>query len=706
MSLTRSFLIFALVAVWTNAFAQHSDVQFPWWSPNTTSSLPITDSLSRYNRLSNLSLNVEHTLSLYQWGVGTAFTTLGRDVPLHVSTIWANPSVSLSAEGRSQLREDTRTRTTEGIGYLEATYPLVGGISVLSVSLFGTTYSLSRNAATSLYDVGTLQNLSDGYALVGGKYMPWSELVVSGAAGIAYKSFLFGRSNGNIIQARAVLSTISIAEGSVIDAEAFLDERRFSSLGELGRNDAAKAHLITTFGDEGSNEATAGVSLKRRDFYFTVDTNAPTARQERSEFTVELHNLLRYPLVQKKLLLLVEGNFIPRSVSRKTSGINFASASTGLLTSSTFLLPSITTAFDLGISSQLQWIVGTNTRNIDRTPLITAEIKYSENSETNDISLSELTFASTAVINKLSSTINATSFDAGQSALTITGTFPVFERDALQANISSRLFRYDTPSQDNRDDRDELYLNAAVKYHHFFTTNLSAFAQVRLSQNHLVYLKSDRSAQNYTGNTISFLGSTLFEASAVRNSLSAEVFANYSVYDFMLPSVIQLGGRDYLIRGVNGADSVSIALGGFHFIAHGTASLESNMNLRLYERGAYNAGAFTERPLLRTTEFSGDLTVNITDLSSAAPVLLKIGARSFYQLRYAPTSAQSTALQLQERVNRVGPLIILVIDQSSATGLRLYGNLWYSMLQHDSYDLHQSSLARLVEGTLGVRWTF
>lgn len=678
---------------------------FPWWTPGTISSLPVTDSLSRYNRLSDLSLNFEHTLSLHQWGVGTAITTLGRDAR-QVSTIWSSPSVSISAQGRSQLREDTRTRTTEGTGYIEATYPLIDGKAILSASLFGTTYSLSRNAATSIYDVGTLQNLSDGYALVGGKYMPLSELVLSGGAGIAYKSFLFGSSNGNIIQARAVLSTISIAEGSVIDGEASIDERRFNSLGELGRNDAAKAHLTTVFGDEGSNEATAGVSLKRRDFYFTVDTNSPTARQERSEFIVELHDLLRYPLVQKRLLLLVEGNFIPRSVSRKTSGIDFASASTGLLTSSTFLLPSTTTAFDLGISSQLQWTLSEETRTPNRTPLITAEIKYSENSETNDISLSELSFASTSLINKLSSTFNATSFDAGQSALNITGIFPVFERDAIQANISSRLFRYDTPSQDNRDDRDELYLNATLKYYHSFASNLSAMAQVRLSQNHLVYLKSDRSAQNYTGNTLSFLCSTLFEGNVVRNSISAEVFANYSVYDFMLPSVIQLGGRDYLIRGVNGSDSISIALGGFHFIANGTASLESNMNLRLYERGAYNASAFTERPLLRTTEFSGDFTFNITDLSTNAPILLKLGARSFYQLRYAPTSAQSTALQLQERVNRIGPLVVLIIDQFSANGLRLYGNLWYSILQHDSYDLRQSSRTGLVEGKLGVRWTF
>ena len=71
------------------------------------------------------------------------------------------PQFSISAEGRSRLREDTRVRTSEANALINADYPVDIKRDGLTLSFFGSTYSLSANAATSLAQIGTLTNVTD-----------------------------------------------------------------------------------------------------------------------------------------------------------------------------------------------------------------------------------------------------------------------------------------------------------------------------------------------------------------------------------------------------------------------------------------------------------------------------------------------------------------------------------------------------------------
>jgi hypothetical protein len=672
-----------------------------WWQPGSVTSLPILDSLLRNDSQTLLGVDFQHTLSLFSWSSSVHMTS-----STFIATGPLTPSFSLNSEARSRLREDTRIRTSEANALIDADYPLDDERNGFTVSFFGTTYTLSGSPAGSLAQLGTLRNVSDGYGVLGGKYFPYPFIELTAGGGIAHKSFEIGTSSGTIFKAGMIQSPVSISEGNTLESNIEADERHFRLADEVARNDNAHAHLITTFSESGFNDAIGGMYLKRRDFFFPKDTSGTLAKQERNELGFELHDALFVPIVSKRLLGNFRFDFSPHDVTRRTPSVDITSLPTTTLTSSTFLVPSTTSASDASVSARLDYLIG---ENIDTSRLtqLSAEMRYDEKSETNNIIPGETGSLNAADVRKLTNALDATSFDGRQTSLNLSTYIPFSERDALRADFTARIYRYDTPSLDNHDDRDELNLAGSIQYLHNFTLQFALSNELRLTKNHLVYLESDRSLQNYTSSTISFISQTLYRSPSFQHQLRAEVFANYSVYDFSAPIPDPTKIRDYLIRGINGSDSIQFAIGRSPLLRSMQSEIEGIFDLRLYERGAYNSAAFTERPILRTSEFTGELTFNLADIYSALPTLIKIGGRAFLLRRFsANPSSQITELLLQEKIDRIGPLFVIIIDESQTKGPRLYGSIWYSFVNQESLDTHVLTLSHQTEARLTAQWTF
>jgi len=554
--------------------------------------------------------------------------------------------------------------------------------------------------------VGTLTNVTDGYGVLGGKYFPAPLFEITAGGGIARKSFQIGTSAGWIAQGMFVESPTQVSEGNILDDSASVDERHFSLADEVARNDNIRAHLVSNFQDNGYNDASAGIYLRRRDFYFPKDTSGSLAKQERSELGFVIHDALQYPVIAKRLIGYFNADISPHEITRRTPSVDINSLPTTTLITSTFLVPSSTSALELGFAGKLDLLVGENL-DTTRIALLSAEMKYDERSETNNILQGETGALATIDVQKLSQALSLTGYDGKQTTLNLSAYFPLAERDRLNANFSSRIYRYDTQSPDNHDTRDELNLSSSVQYDHFFSRELDLKSELRLAESHLVYLASDRSLQNYVSKTIALATQAIYFSPSFQHQIRGEVFANYSVYDFTTPIVDPGSIRDYLIRGVNGSDSIRISLGRFSVIWDALSQIEGIFDLRLYERGAYNQSAFTERPVLRTSEFSGDLTFNLTDRISSSPTLIKIGARAFYLRRYEPNaSSLQTDLLLQESLNRIGPLLIVIIDQLAVKGPKLYGSIWYSFVKQDEFDSNIFSSSHQIEGRLSAQWSF
>jgi hypothetical protein len=170
-------------------------------------------------------------------------------------------------------------------------------------------------------------------------------------------------------------------------------------------------------------------------------------------------------------------------------------------------------------------------------------------------------------------------------------------RDTLSAEASSWLLRYDTPSVQNFDDRDELTALVTLRYGRRVSDLLSAGVTLSGQSVHLVFLRAQRSALNNVNRVVRLAPYVRIEGQTVQMQPVCEVLANFTVYDFE-----EQGGsvRSFSFRQISLRDSVVIRLGG-------SISLESHILLRYFERATLYWTRFAESPetanLERLTKF-------------------------------------------------------------------------------------------------------
>jgi hypothetical protein len=153
---------------------------------------------------------------------------------------------------------------------------------------------------------------------------------------------------------------------------------------------------------------------------------------------------------------------------------------------------------------------------------------------------------------------------------------------------STSLFRYDTPSEDNSDDRDELNIIGYVSHRYDNLKNLLLVTSVDLNLYHTVYIFAARSANNNWNRILRFTSKSFFTPHKnFRTVNTVSVLANYTVYDFedILSSV-----KSFSFRQFNAKDSTT-----YKFSQK--AGVRVYGELRLYERGELNWREFSSRPV-------------------------------------------------------------------------------------------------------------
>lgn len=166
--------------------------------------------------------------------------------------------------------------------------------------------------------------------------------------------------------------------------------------------------------------------------------------------------------------------------------------------------------------------------------------------------------------------------------------YALSEKNRLELSGSASIFRYDTPSEENTDDRDELnyilYLRHTYDNHRNFLLTNSA----DLNLYHTVYIFAEKSSNNNWNRILRLTSSNTFTpVDQFKTTNTFSVIANYTVYDFEdLISTV----KSYSFRQFNFKDSTV-----YNFSRYLGADLYSE--LRLYERGELNWRAFSERPV-------------------------------------------------------------------------------------------------------------
>ena len=166
-------------------------------------------------------------------------------------------------------------------------------------------------------------------------------------------------------------------------------------------------------------------------------------------------------------------------------------------------------------------------------------------------------------------------------------------QDTLTAEWTSWLLNYDTPSDQNDDDRDELQAIATIRYSRRISDVLSAGIALSGQYVHFVYLKASRSAFNNTNNVIRLSPFLRIDGGVVQMKPQFEVLANYTVYDFEGEGAAV---SSYGFRQMSYRDSIRVQL-------TNNLRLESPVLVRYFERSTLLWGDFAEIPQTGNLEY-------------------------------------------------------------------------------------------------------
>jgi hypothetical protein len=621
----------------------------------------------------------------------------------------ALPSAIVQAAGRSELQQETGTLTSEASAVLGGSIPLNSDNSLATfLTMYGTTYAVTSSNSLAEQSLGLITNLLDGYGIGGLQFgAPSALLRWNVAGGIARQSQTEQDQYGTIIRSELGAAAQSVGEGQLFQGSALLDERFFPNQVQRLSNDRVYGSLLTILPGDGTSGLSASGSLSRRDFYYTVDSSSPAVRQERRELSALLADSLEYPVIPSALTAQVNLTYQPRLITRTVDASTAATVLANGASLSSLIAPNDVS--DLGLSAEGIFTLFGNHRTsagADQPFSASASMRYEEHDENVTLRSSDIPSIDPVLKQKLAEELNQASYSSKVTQALVNTYYAVSYRDTLNASLGARILRYDTPDPTNHDDRDELLTNGNINLVHDFSRELVASIGARASRSHLVYLESDRSAQNNVMRTVALTTTTAYSVSNFTQSLYAEVFANYTVLDYadQLPQLATNGS--YLLRGIDVHDTTIIRLPRLSPTLQDFLFFSGEVNI--LERGSYNDSAFSERPIANNTEVSAILTYGIRDQRGSAPFELQAGVRAFVLRRAGidPTLLTNQTWMELERQVRIGPIASITLNRDTPIGPRLFADLWYSFVRISEQNSQTITYSHQVESHLSMQWSF
>lgn len=446
-----------------------------------------------------------------------------------------------------------------------------------------------------------LSKASSNEILLGLKFHPVSKLAFSILGGYKFDYQMGQRDNGWVYRISSDTTELNISDyhlrANLNHGEDFITPRKNIS-------SALNLTLWRRFAPE--VESKIGFTAKRikRDFYFYADTNLQKMYgvnfniEGRDEKSLSGIFILGYPLIENLMIDLnfaVDTRNIMKLIRYKTSSLYDSNIEEfNLNTGVAFAYESEKVRFKLGFNYAERNEIHTPKRNEFITESVFLRITQNEERKNNQ---------------SLRRSING-EFSVAMS-----------ERFFVGSMFYISLFKYDTPSILNDDDRDELLQILRIFFRFKLSDEIFVDLPVDLNNQHLVYIFSTRSVNNNWNRIIKLSPSIAFERGRIRNYANFSVLANYTVYDFeaQVSSV-----KSYVFRQFYLNDSL-------FFPVFDRISFEGNLQLIFSESGRLKWKEFKERPTLfiNTSEYNFRFVYSVSD-----DVKFSTGYRMFDERRF------------------------------------------------------------------------
>jgi hypothetical protein len=173
-----------------------------------------------------------------------------------------------------------------------------------------------------------------------------------------------------------------------------------------------------------------------------------------------------------------------------------------------------------------------------------------------------------------------------QTAMDVSGNYYYNTRNLFQLSLAYIKLQYDTPDTVyNNNDRDEQRLLATLLYQHRFSPVLWINFYAYSYFFHQIFIFKERSLDNSMNNIYKLNPRVVYQERNIKNQLSAEVSANYTIYDFDTPDTPL---NSFLFRKFVFYDSLVVHIFGK---IHGGA----NIRLELEDKGNFYPEIFAQR---------------------------------------------------------------------------------------------------------------
>lgn len=270
-----------------------------------------------------------------------------------------------------------------------------------------------------------------------------------------------------------------------------------------------------------SNTIDGFYSEKRKDFYFETDSvtkatfNISKNIQSRSEKRYYIRDAVNFFPSQSPLAFNIEARAGWREIDRNTK---YKDAEQ--ITSSSF--DTNIEEFKLDFSSAFSY-----TKNNFGTLF---RIIFSEQEEKHNAKYFE--GASEITYEKRQETEAQKNNKSQQTTLTGSMNYKITNNDFLTVSLFHRKLVYNTQSETNFDDRDELLSMVGINYSRRLSPFFTLYTNLESSLNKISYIYSERSSNNNTRRTLKLASGGYYGGSVFTSKNDFEVSANYTVYEF------------------------------------------------------------------------------------------------------------------------------------------------------------------------------
>ncbi|MBU0472856.1 MAG: hypothetical protein KKF62_01700, partial [Bacteroidetes bacterium] len=426
-----------------------------------------------------------------------------------------------------------------------------------------------------------------------------------------------------------------------------------------------------TFENDYHNKLLGLYSEQRKDFYFNTDSltmnefNISKNIQSRMEKRYSFIDRLRMITSLPGLILDIDGSLDWRTIDRDTRYI-----STENISSSSF--DTKVEEFKINFISSLlynsNWFNGV------------LRISFSDREEKHRAKF--INGAKEIFYEKRDEQEKRKNNNSKQITLSGEGTYSLSSFDRISMSIFHRKLMYDTPSELNYDDRDELLSMFEIRYFRNMSPFLNLFTGLQGSINQTVYLFKERSANNNILRVLKLIAGGDIHMKNLTSKTSAEVSANYTVYDFqhLNPNLKSFSYRQLSLR-----DSTTLKLFRstyFRFLGY----------VKFSEQGDFDWEGFSNNPVRYLDERYAEPTIEFRFkyLSFA------FGIRYFSLFTYLYDNNIKT---INSTYTSTAPLSEIVYSISNTLNLSIRG--WYEFI---NTELNQNN--ELANLTIRLNWNF